>query len=267
MTLGQREFEIYAQPARTRDDDCAGARGVAVDVTERREAERIAAATLEDAVADSRHSADLVSLLSHGLRMPLATVLGYADLLVNDAETDTPEAGGAIARAASEILETLDGFLDLTRLSALRTAAPTAIGTSGLRATIESAAAEGASGVPATLDVVSLEAPVIIDLALVGAVVRRVAALAEAHLDVRTTVEGERLTIGLVSPGLAARLGADSLGTAYVHHAVAALGADLVLGAEDAVEIVIPVRAAPVVVLEPASGDGALGWAPVPVAG
>ena len=158
MTLGRREFEIYAQPARTRDDDSAGARGVAVDVTERREAERIAAATLEEAVADSLHSADLVSLLSHGLRMPLATVLGYADLLVNDAETDTPEAGGAIVRAASEILETLDGFLDLTRLSALRTAAPTAIGTSGLRATIESAAAEGASGVPATLDVAALGA-------------------------------------------------------------------------------------------------------------
>ncbi len=265
LRMGSREFEIHAEPSRDREDAPSGARGVAVDVTQRRQAERIEARAREDAAEDARHSADIVSLLSHGLRVPLATVLGYADLLEEEAG-ETAEAAGAITRAAQEILDTLDGFLDLTQLSALRTLAARPTSTTSLQATVQRAVAEGASGVPVAVDVVPLETPILLDLNLFGAVVTRVASLAEGTLEVGTEVAGSHLFVRMLSPGLASRLAGDSLGTAYVHHAVAALDAELALGEDGSVGIGIPVQAAPIVNLNPllpcdlmpdASGDGA----------
>ncbi|WP_143536697.1 PAS domain-containing protein [Rubricoccus marinus] len=258
LTLGSREFEVYAEPSRDRDNAISGARGVAVDVTERRNAERIAARASEEAADDARHSADLVSLLSHGLRVPLATVLGYADLM-EDEDGEAAEAAGAITRAAQEILDTLDGFLDLTQLSALRTVAPRPTGTTGLEATVNRAVAEGASGVPVSVEVVPLETPILLDLSLFGAVISRVAELAEGSLEVSAEAAGAHLFVRLFSPGLASRLGGDSLDTAYVHHAVAALDAELALGADGSVGIGVPVLPAPIVHLATApSGDGSL---------
>lgn len=266
LELGGRTLNVWAEPSRARSGETIGARGVAVDVTEKLEAERIAEEALDEAITDSRHSADLIALLSHGLRVPLATVLGFADLL-SEPGTDAPEAGGAIARAAGEILETLDGFVDLTRLSALRTGPPRAVSTPGLEGALVASVAEGAPRAEVSIHVEPIEAPILVDLSLVRAVVHRVASLAgDGPLAVLAEVQREHLCIRLSGSDLSSRFSTDSLDVAYVHHAVSALDADLALGPDGSIGLGIPIRIAPLVVLDDASasvkGDGARGRVP-----
>ena len=253
LEMGGRKLEVWATPARDRDGQVVGARGVAVDVTEKEAAERARRAA-EEAAAESTHStADLVSLLSHGLRAPLATVLGFADLLASDPDANPGESGEAISRAAEEILETLDGFMELTQMSAMRTARPSAVGEAGVRAGLKRALAE--AGVAVDLDLAPLAQPVLLDLRLVGTLLQRVASLADGPLRVDAAVSGGNLFIRLASRGLAEKLSGDTLDTAHVHHAAAALGADLVVGQDGSVGMGVPAPEAPVVVLSDAAPE------------
>ncbi|MEL6616612.1 MAG: PAS domain S-box protein, partial [Bacteroidota bacterium] len=267
LQLGGRTLDVWAEPSRARSGETVGARGVAVDITEMLEAQRLAEETLEETIADSRHSADLIALLSHGLRVPLATVLGFSDLLSEDG-TDAPEAGAAISRAAGEILETLDGFVDLTRLSALRTGRPRPVSTPGLEGALATSVAEGAPAVEVAVTVRPIDAPILLDLSLLRAVVRRVASLATSGpLAVLADLQGELLCIRMSGGDLGSRLSTDSLDVAYVHHAVSALDAELVIGPDGSVGLGIPVRYAPVVILDDAAsprveGDGTEGGPP-----
>lgn len=256
LTLGRREFEVTAAPAYGRDGRILGARGVAVDVTERNAARHSAESALAEASQDARHSADLMALLSHGLRDPLATILGFSDLLEEEEAGETQTAGSAISRAAAELLETLDGFLDLSQLSALRTAAPTPVGPPGLLAALQTALSEGTTDTAASLDLDAPESHIVVNIGLLRAAVRRIASIAKDTLEVRATTADEHLMLRFESPGLGERLASDSLHTAYVFHAATALGADLALDGDHAVGLGVPVQEARVVDLEPPSGDG-----------
>lgn len=257
LKLGRREFEVVAVPATDPEGHIHGARGVATDVTERNIARRSAADATAEAAEDARYSADLMALLSHGLRQPLATTLGFADLLEAEGDEETRIAGAAIARAASDILDTLDGFLDLSQLSALRTASPTPVGEPGLLAALQTALAEGTTDTAVSLDLAPLDVPVLLHLGLLRASVRRLAVLATDTLDVRAEVDGGQLLLQFESPELGSRLAADSLHTAYVYHAASALGAELVLTSDHIVGIGVPYQEAPIVQLKSLMGDGA----------
>lgn len=260
LTLGRREFEVTAVPAHGREGHIVGARGVAVDVTDRNAARQCAADASAEAAEDARHSADLMSLLSHGLRVPLATVLGFADLIETEGEGEARESGAAISRAAAEVLETLDGFLDLSQLSALRTSNPTPVGAPGLRAALQSALSEGTTDTAVMLDLVEPTEPLVLNLGLLRAAVRRLSVLAQGSLNVRAEAADGHLLLRFESPGLGARLAGDSLHTAYVYHASTALDADLALDGDDVVGLGVPVREVRLVELGPAltvtGGDG-----------
>ena len=274
LALGSREFEVRASPARDREGRIVGARGVAVDVTERRAAERERAAAAAAAARDGDLAADLASLLSHGLRAPLATVRGFADLLAEggDDPEEVRSSAGAIGRAADEILATLDGFLALSQPAGVWDVQRSAVGEAGLRAGLQHALAAG--GIAADLELEPLASPVLVDLALASALLQQVAVLAEGvRVSIHASAANGVLLLRLTAPGLAGRLAGETMDAAQIHHAAAALRAE-VASEGGAVEIRVPAPEAPVVQLPQnvpplslfhgPSGDGAM--APVGLA-
>lgn len=85
------------------------------DVTERREAQRDLAAA-NDAIRD------FVATASHDLRTPLASVLGYAQLLTESSDKMTSDkrdqALGAVLRSAEHALRLVDDLLTLSQIEA-----------------------------------------------------------------------------------------------------------------------------------------------------
>ena len=84
----------------------------------RREAERARAA----AEAADRFKGTIFTNLSHELRTPLTAILGYADILVEEAPADLTEYAETIRTSGGRLLRTLTDVLDLARLD--RLAAP-----------------------------------------------------------------------------------------------------------------------------------------------
>ena len=75
----------------------------------------------------SEFKTDLIAMLSHDLRQPLASTLGYAELLADDWETTTPESRRAFAlkvvRSARRLDQLVEGILTMTKVDAGRLAA------------------------------------------------------------------------------------------------------------------------------------------------
>lgn len=82
----------------------AGIIGVMQDVTLQREASRV--------------KSEFVSMLAHEFQTPLATILGYSELLSDNAlgETDRAQALKAIIRKSQTLSQMVDELLDLARL-------------------------------------------------------------------------------------------------------------------------------------------------------
>jgi PAS domain S-box-containing protein len=119
---------VSMSPIRNRAGAIIGASSVARDVTERNaarealaESERHAAATKSRATADeslSRAKSEVVSLVSHELRSPLASIVGFTELLFT---RDLSEAQrkvylGVMLREARRLTELVNGVLHLQRL-------------------------------------------------------------------------------------------------------------------------------------------------------
>jgi PAS domain S-box-containing protein len=97
--------------------------GIAKDVT----AERHAMRDLRDAklVAESanRAKSEFLANMSHEIRTPMTAILGYSDLLLEEAQRegappDRKEALRAIERNGRHLLELIDDILDLSRVEA-----------------------------------------------------------------------------------------------------------------------------------------------------
>jgi signal transduction histidine kinase len=70
----------------------------------------------------SEFKTDLIAMLSHDLRQPLASTLGYAELLTDDWEAATPESRKAFAlkvvRSARRLDQLVEGILTMTKVDA-----------------------------------------------------------------------------------------------------------------------------------------------------
>jgi signal transduction histidine kinase len=75
----------------------------------------------------SEFKTDLIAMLSHDLRQPLASTLGYAELLVDDWDAATPESRKAfatkVAGSARRLDQLVEGILTMTKVDAGRLAA------------------------------------------------------------------------------------------------------------------------------------------------
>ncbi|MCA9489685.1 MAG: HAMP domain-containing histidine kinase [Myxococcales bacterium] len=89
---------------------------VSINARARRELE-LARAAAEDA---NRAKSDFLARMSHELRTPLNGILGYAELLAEDAAPDTARDLGRIRDAGGHLLSMINDVLDLARVEAGR---------------------------------------------------------------------------------------------------------------------------------------------------
>ncbi|MCU0285991.1 MAG: ATP-binding protein [Acidobacteria bacterium] len=63
--------------------------------------------------------ADFTAMLVHDLRSPLTTVMGYSDMLINQADKmDVPKVGNVITRASRKMLNLINDMLDFAKFEA-----------------------------------------------------------------------------------------------------------------------------------------------------
>ncbi len=94
--------------------------GVAIDITARREADRVLRAAKEAADEASRAKTQFLASMSHELRTPLNGILGYTQILRRDAAlNDKQRAGvGIIHQSAEHLLALINDVLDLAKIEA-----------------------------------------------------------------------------------------------------------------------------------------------------
>ncbi len=112
---GTRHVEVHAQLRRDEAGAVLGVTGTVADVTDavRFEAEREAREQTEEML---RLKSSFLQNMSHELRTPLTGILGFADILADEAPADLQEPVAIIQRGAERLMATLTSVLDLAQL-------------------------------------------------------------------------------------------------------------------------------------------------------
>ena len=120
--VGERDLEAFYRPHRAPDGTVLGVVTLLTDITERKEAELALSAAKEAAEAANRAKSSFLANMSHELRTPLSAVIGYAEMLEEEAE-DTGEQAtladlGKIKSNAKHLLGLINDVLDLSKVEA-----------------------------------------------------------------------------------------------------------------------------------------------------
>ncbi len=94
--------------------------GVVIDITARREADRVLRAAKEAADEASRAKTQFLASMSHELRTPLNGILGYTQILRRDTTLTEKQRGGlsVIHQSAEHLLALINDVLDLAKIEA-----------------------------------------------------------------------------------------------------------------------------------------------------
>jgi PAS domain S-box-containing protein len=122
----ERDWLTTKLPWRGHDGTPHGVVTIALDVTDKKAAERALAAALVRSEAASRAKSAFLRNMSHELRTPLNAVMGFADLIAAGdlPPARTTEYANTILGSAKQLLELIDGVLELSHLSGGESAAP-----------------------------------------------------------------------------------------------------------------------------------------------
>ena len=114
---GCRHVEVHVQLRRDEGGAAVGMAGTLTDVTDsvRFEAEREARERTEEML---RLKSSFLNNMSHELRTPLTGILGFADVLAEEAPPELQEPVAVIQRGAERLMGTLTSVLDLAQIEA-----------------------------------------------------------------------------------------------------------------------------------------------------
>lgn len=108
VVIRDREFEVETTPLTGKNGERIGLVTIFHDVTEKKRLEQ--------------QRADFVSMVTHDLKSPLTTILGYTSLMreggMGEMSPDIKESVQAIDRSGEKLLMLIDDFLALSRLDA-----------------------------------------------------------------------------------------------------------------------------------------------------
>jgi PAS domain S-box-containing protein len=110
IDMGSLTFEVWYEPLRDALGQMVGVVGVALDITERKEAEETIAQALERALEASRLKSQLLAKVSHELRTPLGAILGYTELI------QSGEFGPISGQQARIVAKVMDSTHYLTKM-------------------------------------------------------------------------------------------------------------------------------------------------------
>jgi len=88
------------------------------DISERKKSDQILRDAIANAEAANRSKSDFLAAISHEIRTPMSIVLGYAELLLNQAgsESDRREFIESIVRNGRHLLDLVNDLLDLAKI-------------------------------------------------------------------------------------------------------------------------------------------------------
>ncbi len=96
--------------------------GIEIDITDRKQMERKMEAAKEQAVNASKTKSEFLANMSHELRTPMNAIIGYGEMLKEDAEDDgndaiVPDLDKIIA-AGNHLLQLINDVLDISKVEA-----------------------------------------------------------------------------------------------------------------------------------------------------
>ena len=119
---GARHARVVRENARLSDDLLRKLQELDAEVSERRMAQEAMSMAYDEAVRASKAKTSFLANMSHELRTPLTAVLGYTEILAEDAaEMERPgmvDDLGRIRTAASHLLGLINDVLDLSKVEA-----------------------------------------------------------------------------------------------------------------------------------------------------
>lgn len=92
--------------------------GIIMDITARKEAEQELRAAKEEAEEMSRLKSAFLANVSHEIRTPLTSIIGFAEILVEEVPDPQRDQAEKVVRSARRLMQTLDSVLDLSKIEA-----------------------------------------------------------------------------------------------------------------------------------------------------